>query len=1216
MSTKTKFRETADKAVAVAMAALLALSALTIPAPAVAATPAYESGKSATLSEKLGFDPEEFVANLEKHKDRYLGTPYTMEDREAGPGKGMDCSTFVAYALINEAGVSDSFLRYDMRPRHADDNCLPNTETLYDWAFANCDVQTFNSKEELLASEPAKGDIIFVWPKYAGSVPVGGGESHVGIYWGDGGGEDLMFHAIPPVCKIGPIEGKVTGDLFYSKVTVSHGFDLTVGKSAGDAIALDTEGNGEYAATLEGAQYGVYADEACTDKVASITISKSGSGYSGTAEGLDPGTYWVKETKAPAGYALDPEVKKVVLDDDKALSSSEDKQYATLDVCVTKVARDDKPTPEGDASFAGAKFRIDYPNGKSGIYQTNADGKVSMKVDDGAFVEGDPLDVVDGMYVLQLGTYSVTEVEAPEGCVIPEDATREIEVTATSQLTPTSTKAVFGHEYGGSLGYVQTPVLGGVMVAKGDALMFGEGDTGGDGAYYDYAQGDATLAGAEFTVYNESAERVCVDLDDDGEIAQGEVFPSGAAILTIATEYDADLDAYVARTPDRLLPYGTYRVSETKAPAGYTADGAADKEFQVREDGTVYEFLYGDGELNEVVAGGVQVIKSDLELQASEALGGNSHDAKSTGSTLSGIEFTIANASEHGVMVNGSWFHVGDDIMTVTTHWNEEAGAYTAETSADALPFGTYTIRESAANGSYLLTDGEPRTFEVREDGAVVDADTEGGLLEFSDQVVRNDLEISKKASDDNASLQVPFALTNVATGETHVIVTDRNGDFSSASSWNAHSANTNGNDRLLSLGGAVTASDMDPEAGVWFCLGEDGSEAAADDALAALPFGEYALSELRCEANEGYQLITKTIWVERDSGAAKAIWLSLDDQPGPSIQTEATDAADGDHYVACGGQVTVVDTVSYAGLAAGKEYTLHGTLMLKSTGEALVDADGQPVTAAKEFKATGEAGTVDVEFTFDASLLAGEEVVAFESLTREGAEVAAHADIDDEGQTVTFLGIRTTATDKADGDKLVTGSEVTVTDLVAYEGLTPGEAYRLTATLMDAETGEAVTEGSGLFASAVTGTAEFTAEEADGSQPVEISFDSTGLGGHRLVVFEALENSEGETVATHEDIDDEGQSVTVCEIGTTLVDASDGDHVITAGKVRLTDTVEYEGLVPGEALDKTGADLLPYAAGVIAALAAGTGCLALCVRTRRKGDGNEDDAENAENVE
>ena len=396
------------------------------------------------------------------------------------------------------------------------------------------------------------------------------------------------------------------------------------------------------------------------------------------------------------------------------------------------------------------------------------------------------------------------------------------------------------------------------------------------------------------------------------------------------------------------------------------------------------------------------------------------------------------------------------------------------------------------------------------------------------------------------------------------MLVTDRNGQASTEASWNKHTYNTNGNDHLLEAE-AITSEMMDPEAGIWFGLGEDGSSAPADDALAALPFGQYTLEELPCEANEGYELITKTFWIERDSGVAEAVWMTLDDQEGPKIGTQAADAADGDQAAQADEQVTIVDTVYYENLEFGGTYTLTGTLMVKSTGELLLDAEGNPVTATKEFTANNTNGSVDIEFTFDASLLAGEDVVAFESLVKEGVEVAVHADIEDEGQTVHFVDIGTAATDAADGDKLVTGSEVVISDEVAFEGLTPGNTYTLEATLMDAETGEPLRTGAGLLATDVTATVEFTPEAAEGTQTVELSFDSTGLGGHRLVVFEKLLDAEGAVLAVHEDIEDEGQSVAVVEIGTALVDAADGDHMVENETVTVVDTVEYKGLVAGE---------------------------------------------------
>ena len=669
-------------------------------------------------------------------------------------------------------------------------------------------------------------------------------------------------------------------------------------------------------------------------------------------------------------------------------------------------------------------------------------------------------------------------------------------------------------------------------------------------------QGDANLAGARFDIVNASGKNALVG---------GRSYGDGEVVKTIEAEWDAAAKAYVAATGSGDLPCGAYKVVESQAPEGYLASDWS-KTAKIRENGEVVD-LTGGACKDDVARGGVQVTKSDSELGKSEALGGDSHGAPGCGSTLADIEFTITNESASKVLVSGEWFEPGETVATVTTAWNEEAGAYTAQTAADALPYGTYAIQETKSNDSYLLTDGAAKTFQIRENGAIVKASSGGAALEFFDQVVRNDLEIAKMAEDTNESLQVAFKVTNEATGEAHVVVTDGNGNVSTASSWNKHSANTNGNDRLLDVG-AVNASDMDSKAGVWFSLGEDGSVAEVDDGLAALPFGRYTLEELRSDSNEGYDLIKKAFVIERDSSVAKAVWMSLDDKEGPKVQTEATDASDGDHVAQASGEVTLSDTVYYENLKTdGTEYTVTGTLMLKSTGEALVGVDGNPVTASKTFRPKQRAGEVELQFAFDGSLLAGEDVVAFESLTSGGVEVAAHADIDDEGQTVRLVGIGTTATDKADGDKLVTGAEITIVDEVAYEGLTPGVEYTLEAALMDAEAGDPVT----VDGKQVAGTATFAPDEADGVQAVELAFDGTGLGGKSVVVFEKL-FAAGVQLAAHEDLSDEGQTVTVVEIGTKLTDAEDGDQIVASGKVKLVDTVEYKGLVPGETYTANGA--------------------------------------------
>ena len=119
-----------------------------------------------------------------------------------------------------------------------------------------------------------------------------------------------------------------------------------------------------------------------------------------------------------------------------------------------------------------------------------------------------------------------------------------------------------------------------------------------------------------------------------------------------------------------------------------------------------------------------------------------------------------------------------------------------------------------------------------------------------------------------------------------------------------------------------------------------------------------------------------------------------------PAIATEATDRADGDHEVATSKRSTVIDRVTYSNLIPGKEYVLNGKLMDKKTGEPL-KVDGEEVASELRFTPNQPSGEVELSFTFDSTELDGHELVAFEYLSKDGIEVARHADIDDAAQTV-----------------------------------------------------------------------------------------------------------------------------------------------------------------------------------------------------------------------
>ncbi len=245
---------------------------------------------------------------------------------------------------------------------------------------------------------------------------------------------------------------------------------------------------------------------------------------------------------------------------------------------------------------------------------------------------------------------------------------------------------------------------------------------------------------------------------------------------------------------------------------------------------------------------------------------------------------------------------------------------------------------------------------------------------------------------------------------------------------------------------------------------------------------------------------------------------------PTPSIHTTLT--YENTHVAPNTDKVELVDTVSYQNLTPGKEYQLEGTLMDKATGEALVDANGDKVTSQATFVPETPNGTATVTFVVDGSLFAGKQTVAFEKLTQDGREIAIHADINDENQTVVFSKLQTTATDKSDGDKtLAPVPNAVITDKVCDIAgtLVPGTEYEITAGLM-LDNGEPLLDSAGK---PVTVTRKFIPAAANDCATIDISFDASKLSGKRVVVFETV-TQDGRTVSVHHDLEDAEQTVSV----------------------------------------------------------------------------------------
>ena len=832
-----------------------------------------------------------------------------------------------------------------------------------------------------------------------------------------------------------------------------------------------------------------------------MTITTNASGVATTGESALPyGEYTVREvsTNDSMLQTFTEEISVTIDEDGEMLEYEAENEVVRGGIDISKEDSEMGSTPQGNSSFAGISFEVVNRSTNPVVVggQTYAVGEVVMNI-----TTDESGTASTGSDVMPYGTYEVRESATNESMLL----------TWTGE---TVTVRQNGHSV--AITAVNDVERGGLSLQKTDTIT---GTT---------PQGDADFEGITFQIINNSRNPV---------IVEGQRYQPGEVVKTLVTDAEGK-----ASTSDDLLPYGEYILHES-ATNESMLNTVPDQTVLIEDDGVIYEFTCP----NEVVRGDVLIEKRDLESGLLTPLGGAS---------LDGTLFEITNKSKNAVYVNGALYAPGEVCATI------EVKDGIAQTENRALPYGTYEMQEVKPGEGYLHTDKAVRHFTIRQDGQVVEY--RDGDAAYN-QVIRGDLQFVKVGEGGEANMgrfaNVAFKLTSQTTGETHIVVTDENGEVRTVTEWNPHSQNTNGND------GVEDEAAWDDRAGTWYGLTTEGWIVDVQDELCALPFDTYTLEELPCEGNQGYELVkVPNITISRNN---TTIYLgTIDDQfEGiPEIGTTAT--VDGEHTAEPAGEVTLIDTISYKNLKVGETYKISGVLMDKETGEPLLVGE-QQVTAELEFTPTSSEGSVELTYTFDVSALAGKSVVVFEDLYQGENVVASHADINDEGQTVSFgqPEIGTTAT--IDGEKTAQPAEqITITDTVEYSGLTVGQEYTLKGVLMDKETGEPLLVND----QQVTSEATFTPAEASGTIDVLFTFDASALTGKAVVVFETLYIGE-EEVTSHTDIEDEGQTVTFVEgpkIGTTAT--VDGQHTVDpTGEITIVDVVEYTGLIPGETYTVSG---------------------------------------------
>lgn len=936
------------------------------------------------------------------------------------------------------------------------------------------------------------------------------------------------------------------------------------------------EGNPLY--SLEGAEYTVYSNEGLTEKAGVIVTDKQGYGKLGE---LFEGDYWVMETKRAPGHALDPTVYKthVTPDETTRVNTRTVSDIAQSDPVGMLVGKIDGQTGEsvaqGDATLEGALFTVRYYAGdystaqaaeasgepaRTWVFETDADGFAYYAEEykhsgDALFYQ------TNGDASIPLGTILIQETRAPQGYNLDDGHGGDPKVFCV--------RITEGGAQGESVYTYNSPQIPD-RVKHGDFRLVKEVST----TVYSEPDGDMPqevnrylVPGVKFERYDGTGNRVCTIVTDEnglattlddhakvngwskpadwtGALAYGtytvhEVIPEHVAeafkakwgkdliavpdwktIISEEGQYDPPqlVNNHIPQTPLKIEKVDAETGKRIPLPCSFQLlDANGDlvtytshyPDTQVLDTWTANErgeltlpmlLEQGDYTLVEVEApfGYVKELEgkvftvgadykgwddplvvefSDMPQKATITV------AKSDGWTGEPVEESvyIVKAAEAIITLDGTVRATeGEIVATLTT------GADGKATSPE-LYLGTYTVYEAKATDGYALDVAEKTVVldYAGQDVAVYDHEEAVTDLPTDPELLKVDA-----LDHDTALAGAKFHIWNDEGTFDEELVTDEEGKISLA--YAKH--------------GSYHIQEVEAPEG-------------------------YAITDVDEEGNPtvvDFKVNDQGMIEWDDTGSmAQAYTFELENMP-KTMKTTATDPENGAHETQARDDLTIVDTIEYTGLVPGNEYTATGVLMDKATGEPATDDEGNAITASSTFVAEDSCGTVDVTFTFKGASLAGKLLVAFETMEFEGVEYMVHADIDDVDQTVAVVDIATQARDGITNTSEGTCAENGVlVDTVAYTGLTPGKEYRIFTTLMEKASGTALVGDDGLPR---VGMTTFTPETPNGTIDITVSLDTRELAGKSIVFFEKLTDESEAIIAVHEDIDDEGQTVTFPE--------------------------------------------------------------------------------------
>lgn len=407
-------------------------------------------------------------------------------------------------------------------------------------------------------------------------------------------------------------------------------------------------------AKLAGAVFGIYKDKECTQLITKMP-STDANGYAEVEIVKTQDTVYLKEITAPKGYRRNTTAYnvKLVANETTSVTVPDVEQMAEL-----TVYKEGEVLTGADVTDKGVVFQYEKKRLSDAVYNVYAGENIytgygALVYSKGELVRENLTTNDDGLVTvknLQLGTYVVKEVQAPENYIL-NDSEKLVVLSYGGQ----EVEVVFG-----SATFINARQKASVSVVKQDEDTLNPLDGGVFGLYAD----------SNIT-------------DVNGNV----VVKKGTLIETVVTGEDGS----AVFSAD--LPIGfSYSVKEIKAPYGY---------YRNMEDVYSFDFEHTNGKeatvafqhvfSNERVNATIKLVKKDKETGVAQG------DA-----TLEGAVYGLYARKDivHPDGATGVIYHAGNQITTMATDKNGEA-------SVENLYLGDYYVKEITASEGYLLDEVE-----------------------------------------------------------------------------------------------------------------------------------------------------------------------------------------------------------------------------------------------------------------------------------------------------------------------------------------------------------------------------------------------------------------------------------------------------------------------------------------------------------------------------